>query len=96
MMRFTVFNEQTAGAGQRAARVVSVIQQQPSWITRAALSVAFLVVTAILLVIVVPAMLLAAVLFIVLMTARRLWLGIRQSLGFDRSGRRNVRVITRE
>jgi hypothetical protein len=95
MTRFSFIDAQAAGTGQRAARVVTVIQQQPSWIIRAALTVAFLMVTAILLVVVIPAMLLAVVVFTILVLLRRVWVFARTGLGFDRSGRRNVRVVAR-
>lgn len=95
MIRASFFDAQATNTGQQAARVVTVIQSQPSWVLRAALTVAFLTLTAILLVVVVPAMLLAAVVFLVLAILRRSWVALRRALGMDRSGRRNVRVITR-
>lgn len=95
MIRASFFDAQATNTGQHAARVVTVIQSQPSWVLRAALTVAFLTLTAILLVVVVPAMLLAAVVFLVLAILRRSWVALRRALGMDRSGRRNVRVITR-
>ena len=95
MIRASFFDAQATNTGQQAARVVTVIQSQPSWVLRAALTVAFLTLTAILLVVVVPAMLLAAVVFLVLAVLRRGWVALRIALGMDRSGRRNVRVITR-
>ena len=96
MTRASIFNSQATNTGQRAARVVTVIQSQPSWVLRAALTVAFLTVTAVLLVLVVPAVLVASVLFLVLTACRRLWLSLRGAIGLDRTGRRNVRVIVRE
>lgn len=95
MIRASFFDAQATNTGQQAARVVTVIQSQPSWVLRAALTVAFLTLTAILLVVVIPAMLLAAVVFLVLVILRRGWVALRRALGMDRSGRRNVRVITR-
>lgn len=96
MIRASFFDAQATNTGQHAARVVTVIQSQPSWVLRAALTVAFLTLTAILLVVVVPAMLLAAVIFLVLAFVRRVWLSLRGVIGLDRAGRRNVRVIVRE
>ncbi|MDQ7014298.1 MAG: hypothetical protein Q9O74_10430 [Planctomycetota bacterium] len=95
MMRFSVFSEQTTRSGQRAARVVSVIREQPSWITRVAFTVAFLTLTAILLVVVLPMVILAGLVFVVLVLVRRGWMALRRGLGFDRAGRHNVRVISR-
>lgn len=91
MWSFTTIREQAGAPG----RVFTVIGQQPSWITRAALSVLFLVFTAVVLLLVVPALLLAAVVFFVLVLARRSWLWVRALFGFEASGRRNVRVIVR-
>lgn len=96
MFRFDVLNEQTARTGERAARVVTVIREQPSWITRVALAVAALTFTAVLLLLVIPAMLLATVVFVVLGLGFRAWVWCRSLFGLDRSGRENVRVMTRQ
>ena len=95
MMRFSVFSEQTTRTGQQAARVVSVIREQPSWITRVTFTVAFLTLTVLLVVVVLPIVILAGLVFVVLVLVRRVWVSIRRALGFDRAGRRNVRVISR-
>ncbi len=94
-MRFSVFSEQTTRSGQQAARVVSVIRAQPSWITRAAFTVAFLTLTVLLVVVVLPVVILAGLVVVVLVLVRRVWMALRRVLGFDRAGRRNVRVISR-
>ena len=96
MTRFSFIDAQATNTGQQAARVVTVIQNQPSWVIRAALTVAFLTLTAILLVVVIPAILVAAVIFLVLAFVRRCWLSLRGALGLNRAGRRNVRVIVRD
>ncbi|MFG0242630.1 MAG: hypothetical protein ACF8R9_07605 [Phycisphaerales bacterium JB054] len=96
MIRASFFNAQASNTGQQAARVVTVIQSQPSWVLRAALTVAFLTLTGILLVVVIPAVLIATVLFLALALCRRVWLSLRSALGIDRTGRRNVRVIVRD
>lgn len=93
MPRHQTFNIHAA-TGQRATRVVTMIRSQPSWITRAALAAAFFVVSLFILLVVLPAILLAAVVFLALAVVRRGWVSLRDALGMDGSGRRNVRVIT--
>lgn len=92
MWSYTTIRERAGAPG----RVFTVISQQPSWITRAALMVAFAVFTGVVLLLVVPAMVLAAAVFIVLLLARRGWLWVRSLFGMERAGRRNVRVIVRQ
>lgn len=92
MWSYTTIREQFGAPG----RVFTVIGRQPSWITRAALAVGFLIFTGVVVLLVVPALLLAALVFFALVLARRAWLRVRALFGADGSGRRNVRVIVRE
>ena len=97
MWSFTTIREQAAqSGGSGATRLFTVVQQQPSWITRVAFSVAVLVLSAVILLLVVPALLIAAVVFFVLVMALRAWRWTRSLFGFGRSGRRHVRVIARQ
>jgi hypothetical protein len=92
MWNYTTIREQAGSTG----RVFTVIGRQPSWITRAALTVMVAAFAAIVLLLVVPALLLAAAVFFVLVLARRAWLWVRSLFGLESSGRRNVRVIVRQ
>ncbi len=74
----------------------TVVQQQPSWITRVAFTIGLLVFSGVILLLVVPALIIAAVVFFLLVLAVRAWVWTRSLFGFTRSGRRNVRVITRQ
>ena len=96
MWSFTTIREQAARSGTGASRAFSVVSQQPSWITKAAVLVGLLIFSGIVLLLVVPALLVAAVVFFVLLWMFRAWLWVRSLFGGGRSGRRNVRVIVRE
>lgn len=97
MWSFTTIREQAArSGGSGAGRVFAVVQQQPSWMVRVAFGVAVLVFTGIVLLLVVPALIIAAVVFFVLAMVRRAWLWVRGLFGLERSGRRHVRVMTRQ
>ncbi len=97
MWSFTTIREQAArSGGSGAGRVFAVVQQQPSWMVRVAFGVGMLVFTGVILLLVVPALILGAVVFFVLAMVRRAWLWVRGLFGFERSGRRHVRVISRE
>lgn len=96
MWNFTTIRDQAArSGGTGATRLYTVVSRQPSWITRAALSVALLAFTGVVLLLVVPALALAAIVFFALLLLRRSWLWVRSILGLGRSGRQNVRVIVR-
>jgi len=95
MWTFTTIRDQTAKSGEQAARLFTVVQNQPSWISKAALGAAFLVFTGVVLLLVIPALLIAAGVFLFLAGTASLTRAFRNMFGFERSGRRNVRVITR-
>lgn len=95
MVRFSFINEQSTRTGRHAARVVRVIQEQPSWVTRAAFTAAFMTLTVLLVLVVLPVLVFAALIFVVLVLVRHGWIALRRLFGFDRTGRRNVRVIVR-
>jgi len=96
MRSFTTIRERAARSGAGASRVFTIVNQQPSWITRTAFVVGLLVFSAIVLLLVVPALIVAAMAFFVLLWCFRAWRWVRSGLGFRRSGRRHVRVIVRE
>lgn len=92
---FTTIRDQAARSGEGAARVFTVVQSQPSWVTRIALTAAAIVVSAIVLLLVVPAVLIGAVIFLILAGGRSLIARTRGLLGLSRGGRKNVRVVVR-
>ncbi|VAX41756.1 hypothetical protein MNBD_PLANCTO03-1531 [hydrothermal vent metagenome] len=97
MWSFTTIREQAAqSGGSGATRLFTVVQQQPSWITRVAFGVAVLVFTGVILLLVVPALIIAAMVFFLLALVSRAWRWMRSLFGFERSGRRHVRVISRQ
>lgn len=95
MWTFTTIRDYAGHPGEGAARLVTIVQRQPSWITRAAAGAAVLVFTGVVLLLVVPAIIVAAAVFAVLALANSARRSLRSAFGLGRSGRRNVRVITR-
>ncbi len=95
MWTFATFREHAARSGADGIRLVSMVQRQPSWITRATVGAAILVFTGVVLLLVIPAMLVAAAVFGILSLAHAAVGSIRAALRLDGAGRRNVRVITR-
>lgn len=87
--------ERAARSGQGATRVFTVVQSQPSWITRFALTVGLLVFTGVLLILVIPALLLATAVFLVLALISGGLRRLRSLFGADDTGRRNVRIVAR-
>lgn len=91
MWTYTTIRDRAADAG----RVFEVVQRQPSWVSRAALTAALVVFSGVVLLLVVPAVVIATAVFLVLAAASALAAWARGLLGLQRSGRRNVRVIVR-
>lgn len=85
-------------AGGRAGRVVSFVQRQPGWATRAAAWAVILATLALAAVVLIPLMLLVLAAFLILALVgwvRTLFTGTRRPNG-PLDGRRNVRVIVRD
>jgi len=95
MWTFATIREHAARSGDGAVRFVTIVQRQPSWITRAALGAALLMFAAVVLLLVVPALLVAMVVFTALAVAHATVRSVRSLLRLDGDGRRNVRVISR-
>jgi hypothetical protein len=96
MWTFTTIREHAARSGNGAARMVTVVQRQPSWVTKATVGAAMLVLAGVVLLLVIPATLAAAAVFGVLALGNAATRSMRAKLGFGGSGgRRNVRVVTR-
>jgi hypothetical protein len=75
--------------------MLMTVQRQPSWISRAAFGAAVFMFGGVMLVLVVPAALAAALVLLVLAAGRSTGRYVRPALRLERTGRRNVRVITR-
>lgn len=95
MWTFTTLREHAARSGAGGTRLISIVQRQPSWITRVTLTTALLVFGAVVLLLVVPAMLVAGLVFAVLALTHAALTRARSALRLDGAGRRNVRVVTR-
>lgn len=96
MWTFTSIREQAAKSGHAAGRVFTVVQSQPSWVTRITLSAATLVLAAVILLLVIPTILVAAAVFVLLAYCNAAFRSLRSLLRPTDRGRRNVRVIRRQ
>ncbi|MBK7403336.1 MAG: hypothetical protein IPJ41_01560 [Phycisphaerales bacterium] len=95
MWTYTSIREQAARSGQTAGRVFTVVRTQPSWVSRVALTAGAVVLLAVVLLLVVPALLIAFLVFLLLAAVLHTWHSVRSLFRFERTGRRNVRVISR-
>ena len=93
MFTVTTIRERLSQAG----RVVEVVQRQPSWVTKAALTAGFLAMGAVALVLIVPAILLMLIVFFIgagIAAAKSFFTRSKQPNGLL-DGRKNVRVVGR-
>lgn len=88
----------TNSVSTSTSQVYGFVLRQPSWVVRAALTVAMFVLVAVVVLLIVPAIVIgiaAFILFALIARVRR-WLSGMRSPNGSLDGRRNVRVIVRQ